>query len=40
MWILLGMIIIGVVIMEWPMKPDRKEKGDKEDGGDGKDGDA
>lgn len=29
MWILLGMIIIGVVIMEWPMNPNKKKKGGK-----------
>lgn len=29
MWIMLLILIIGCIIMEWPMKPPKKRKDDK-----------
>lgn len=38
-WAVLVMLIVGVLIMELPMKPEKKKK-EKDDGGKGTDGDA
>ena len=40
MWLLIFIMAVGCIIMEWPLKPKKKNEKEEEDGSNGKDGDT